>query len=196
MSAERVEPRRGSARRTILVVAAIVGVLLIVYAFTLGPAHYASATAKAVSGTDAVEIGGGARITPAEGWTIEPQVENLVAFPSPLPSITSWSVLYGGGGSQLRSPDHGLVVEFTAHSGADPASLLDEAADLEEASAVRSETLASGLALQHVDGRTEIVAVVGETDPVLVRARTNGDDIDPYRPAISELLESIEHPAG
>lgn len=196
MNTERVEPRRGSARRTILIVAAIIGVLLIMYGFTLGPAHYANATAKSASGIDAVEIGGGARITPAEGWSIEPQVENLVAFPAPLPSITSWSVLFGGGGSQLRSPDHELVVEFTTHSGEDPASLLDEAAGIEEASGVRSETLESGLALQHVDGRTEIVAVVGETDPVLVRARTNGDDIDPYRPAISELLESIEHPAG
>ncbi|MFA5607826.1 MAG: hypothetical protein WDA07_11640 [Leucobacter sp.] len=202
MNTERVEPRRGSARRTILIVAAIIGVLLIMYGFTLGPAHYANATAKSASGIDAVEIGGGARITPAEGWSIEPQIENLVAFPAPLPSITSWSVLFGGGGSQLRSPDHELVVEFTTHSGEDPASLLDEAAGIEEASGVRSETLESGLALQHVDGaRKSSPSSVRRTPCSSERARTatTSIPIDPRsrrcsRASNTPLAESMRRP--
>lgn len=61
-----------------------------------------------------------------------------------------------------------------------------------QSSAVRTETLASGLDVQHIDAGGLIVAVVDTgAQRVTLRADAGEHSIDRYRPALSALLETI-----
>lgn len=64
--------------------------------------------------------------------------------------------------------------------------------DESQSSAVRTETLASGLDVQHIDAGGLIVAVIDTgSQRVTLRADAGEHSIDRYRPALSALLETI-----
>lgn len=182
MNAQRnVKARR---RAVVIVLAILVVVGLIAYLFTAAPGHFARATGTVADGSEPFEVGGGATVTPAEGWTVESKVESLAG------PIMSWSVLFGDTGTEVRSPDRALTVDITAVPEADPV----ETAAGESSSKVITEMLASGAEVRHVQTEAGIVAIVTGvgSEPVLLDARTSGGaDLTEYRPAVSQLLESL-----
>ncbi|WP_031290077.1 hypothetical protein [Leucobacter sp. UCD-THU] len=111
-----------------------------------------------------------------------------------------------GAGSE-PSPDAGEAEGAESAGTADPAD--DPAADPgpaagaagtglpgrpdeSQSSAVRTETLASGLDVQHIDAGDLIVAVIDTgSQRVTLRADAGEHSIDRYRPALSALLETI-----
>lgn len=161
----------------------IVVVLLLGYLVTWAPTHYARATATVADGSEAFEVGGGATVTPAEGWRVEPVVENLGFAP-----FKSWSVLFSDTGTEVLSPDRALAVEFFP----DPAGEFDAA--LLEGDGAISETLASGAQIRHVDTDNRVIAVIeGVGDaPIFMQATVRGAELAEYRPAISAIVESVQ----
>lgn len=162
-------------------------------AFTIGGGQGAGdgeGVASVVSGLaagDATTSGAHASVVPEVGWLVQP-----VRFSA------------AGTGLVVRSPDRVLTVE-----------LVPEAPDAEpiNTSGWATETLATGLELQHqtVDG--EFVGLLELTDgtppsdgapfagsALLIQANVLGDaDFEAYRPALATLLERItaeELPSG
>ena len=194
-------PRNFRTFRIVLISVLAVLVVGIGYAVTLGPVHVAQWRAEVSDGTRALPLGERAQVTPAAGWVAEPLVRDLIVWP-PLPPLKDWSVVIGREpGWLVRSPDQVLRVEVSllesgdsdaflgaGESGAEPAPDGDAAAE-----PARVEVLASGLDVTHVDGATGLTAVVDTgADAVGIRASVEGGgSLDAYRPALSELLESI-----
>lgn len=209
--AEGAGPRRpGRARRWITAVVLTLLLLVvaaIAYAVTFGPEQYARLQAETTDGTTPIAVGDTATVVAERDWVVQPLVRDLFEWP-PLPPLKDWSVLLDEQtGVLLLSPDQRLRVEFDVLPGpserAASAWLREESRGIAqgddaaegagEPGAVRTETLASGLGLRHVDGGERIVAVVDTGGGMLtVRADAGGEPIDPYRPALSALLESIE----
>lgn len=216
------ELRRAPRSRRWLTVTVVVVLLALVaaaaYAVTFAPDHYAKWQAERLSGDSAVEVGGGVQVVPEEGWVAQPRVTNLVEWP-PLPPLRDWAVLTGAQtGVEVLSPDRGLSVELS-HSTetdrsnsdwlnetpADDSASTGPGADGGSAARVKTETLASGAQISHVDANREIRAIVtiGETN-VRVLARleagaapgSGAAHFDGYRPALSALLESVKGQAS
>jgi hypothetical protein len=201
-------PRRpGRARRW--VTAVVLTLLLLVvaaiaYAVTFGPEQYAKLQAETTDGARPVEVGDAVTVLPERDWVAQPLVRDLFEWP-PLPPLKDWSVLFDEqSGVLLLSPDQRLRVELDVLQGSSERAALawlreesraissSEAAEGNESPSVRTETLASGFGLRHVDGQERIAAVVDTGAGMLtLRADAGGDPIDPYRPVISALLESV-----
>lgn len=207
---EPVPRRPGRARRW--VTAVVLTLLLLVvaavaYAVTLGPEQYARLQAETSDGASPVAVGETATVTPERDWVVQPLVRDLFEWP-PLPPLKDWSVLLDEQtGVLLLSPDQRLRVELDVLQGSSERAALawlrEESRGIDPGGAggssdaggtapVRTETLASGFGLRHVDGPERLAAVIDTDDGVLtLRADAGGESIDPYRPAISALLESI-----
>ncbi|WP_449283013.1 hypothetical protein [Leucobacter sp.] len=208
---EQGSRRPGRARRW--VTAVVLALLLLVvaavaYAVTLGPEQYAKLQAETADGASPVEIGAAATVVPERDWVVQPLVRDLFEWP-PLPPLKDWSVLLDEQtGVLLLSPDQGLRVELDVLQGSSDRAALawlreesrvissDGAVDGDQGEPVlRTETLASGLGVRHVDGPERIAAVVDTGAGLLtVRADAGSEPIDSYRPAISALLESLGAP--
>lgn len=209
-------------------------VAIAAYAVTFAPEHYARAQAVSADGTTAAEVGGGLQLVPAEGWVVQPLVREIVEWP-PLPPLHDWSVLLGeSSGVLVLSPDQRLQVEvdvlnpgteraagaWLREAGAGSDATSGEGTDAGggagsgkdagsgggEYAAVRSETLASGLVVQHVEAAGVVAAVVdtgsgwitlraeaegGAGARAVGGADADGQPLERYRPALSALLESI-----
>lgn len=198
----RKSPRRlsraGRLIRTVVLVLFATGVG---YAVTLGPLHAARAKAEISDGVQAVEIADGVTITPAQHWLAEPLVHDLLRIPV-LPDLRSPRVYLGGhAGLLLRSPDRVLAVEIESSGpGAEPeaeALLRQKASAIigagAELPAVRTETLASGHTVWHLDDVFAVLAVVdrGGTLVTVTAEPPDGESIEAYRPAIGQLLETV-----
>lgn len=184
--------------RTILILTSLAALY---YAATWGPIQTAQSRAETTDGAQIVEVADGITVTPAQDWLIEPLVRTVVSVPV-LPDLRSWAVYFGTHtGTLLRSPDRLLTIEIDSRgpgSAQDAGSLLgDQAAVFADkgaaAPALRTETLASGATLWHLDTASELLAVVDRDGDLVtvVAKRTDGGPIDPYRPAIGQLLETI-----
>lgn len=182
MNARRT--RSGRAGKAVFWVAVVMGIALIGYLLVWGPDHYSQATGSVADGSARFEVGGGATVTPEEGWRVERKVEDFIG------PFKSWSVFFEDTGLELVSPDRVLSVEVAAVPGRDPV----EVEAIRSNAEVITETLASGAEVRHVDTGTRIVAVVeGVGDgSVQVTARADGGDMTVYRPAVSSILESLE----
>ncbi|WP_341728364.1 hypothetical protein [Brooklawnia sp.] len=185
--------------RTIVVVLFLIG---LGYAATLGPVAAARAKAEVSDGTQPVAVGADFTVVPAQGWLSEPLVHDVLKLPI-LPDLHSWAVYFGNQtGMLLRSPDRLLTVEIDTHgAGAAPEAevlLRDRAAEILGAGtdqpAVRTEALVSGTTIWHMDAASSLLAVIEcDGDLVSVAAeRTDGEPIDVYRPAIGQLIATIE----
>ena len=198
----RKSPRRlsraGRLIRTIVLVLIATGVG---YAVTLGPLHAARAKAEISDGIQAIEIADGITVTPATDWLAEPLVHELLRIPV-LPDLRSPRVYFGGHSAMLlRSPDRLLTVEIESPGpGAQAeaeALLRQKASEIvgagAEVPALRTETLASGHTVWHLDDASALLAVVdrGGTLVTVVAERPDGESIDAYRPAIGQLLETV-----
>ncbi|MFV0432973.1 MAG: hypothetical protein ACK5LO_03165 [Leucobacter sp.] len=177
-----------------LVLAACVATIIYLLAFA--PVHIAAMQAHRGDGEQPLDLGNGVVVVPADEWIEQPVVGTLFSL-GPVPLVRDMSVIFGGGDEvAILSPDRALRVETeVAGEGNDPVALVREtAADsgADPEAEVRTETLASGLTLHHIDEEQRITAVV-ETSagPVIVRAESVGGPIDVYRPALSSLLESV-----
>ncbi len=175
-------PGRGRRRVTGSVLGILIlGAVVVGYAVTLGPGHYARLHAEVTEQGLPVEVTGDLSVTPGAGWIAEPLVTDLVDWP-PLPRLQDWSVLFGEEtGVLLRSPDQRLRVELRSDGEDAPRG------------EVLTEILASGLTVRHVDTPSSILAVVDTASgPLSLRAEVEeGESIDAYRPTVSLLLESI-----
>ncbi|UOQ59748.1 hypothetical protein MUN76_11915 [Leucobacter rhizosphaerae] len=174
-------PRNFRRFRIVLFSLLAVVILVVGYAVTLGPVHIAQLRAEASDGERALPIGADAQITPPPEWVSEPLVRDLIVWP-PLPPLKDWSVVIGQEpGWLVRSPDRVLQVEVSSVAGSDVAA------------GARVETLASGYTVTHVEEGGILTAVVDTgAGSVGVRATVEGEaSLDAYRPAISQLLESI-----
>lgn len=202
--------RPGRARRwvtTVVLTLLLLVVAGVAYAVTFGPEQYARLQAETSDGASPVAVGGTATVIPERDWVVQPLVRDLFEWP-PLPPLKDWSVLLDEQtGVLLLSPDQRLRVELDVLQGSSERAALawlrEESRGIDPDSAgrdagaggtapVRTETLASGLALRHVDGPERLAAVIDAGGGMLtLRADAGGEAIDPYRPAISALLESI-----
>lgn len=174
-------PRNFRRFRIVLFFLLAVVILVVGYAVTLGPVHIAQLRAEASDGERALPIGSDAQITPPAEWVSEPLVRDLIVWP-PLPPLKDWSVVIGQEpGWLVRSPDRVLQVEVSPVAGSGVAT------------GAPLETLASGYTVTHVEEGGILTAVVDTgTGSVGVRATVEGEaSLDAYRPAISQLLESI-----
>ena len=200
------EPRRARRwPRALLLLALAFVVVLVGYGATLAPAHVAHLQERVADGTESIDLGGDAALIAPEGWVVRPLVRELISWP-PLPPLLDWSVVFGAQtGVVLTSPDGVLSVELLETPETKPGAVRaefgaargsEEEADLDDDHR-RSEHLASGLNLTHFDGDTVVFAILMPSDDaepgqtVGVLARTNGVEIDEYRPALSELLERV-----
>ncbi|MBP1326747.1 hypothetical protein JOF28_001979 [Leucobacter exalbidus] len=182
----RGAPRTRRWLTVTVVTVSLVVVGAVAYLAVFAPDHYAQFHAERAAGSTQAVVGDGVTVTPGEGWVSQPRVTDLLNW-SPLPPLRDWAVLTGAEtGVQLRSPDHELTVELSIDHGEGPRAALW----LGDGT-VRTETLASGAQLQHVDGEHEMRAIVtlGARE-VRVTAHTEGD-LAAYRPALSALLESL-----
>ncbi len=101
----------------------------------------------------------------------------------------------------LRSPDRRLTIEVDdlgQGSASDAESILRERAQRilgknAEVPAIRTETMASGSTLWHLDADGVLLAVVDHDGELVgLRAQTSGgESIESYRPAIGQLVETI-----
>ena len=195
------KPRLTRAGRLVRTTVLVVFLIGLGYAATLGPVHAARAKAKILDGSQPVEITESLTITPAAYWLDEPLVEPLVELPI-VPDLNSWAVYFGAqNGTVLRSPDRRLTIEVDdlgQGSASDAESILRERAQRilgknAEVPAIRTETMASGSTLWHLDADEVLLAVVDHDGELVgLRAQTSGgESIESYRPAIGQLVETI-----
>lgn len=177
--------RRSSAGKAVVWIIVILALALIAYLCTFAPGHYAQATGTVADGSEEFEVGGGATVTPAAGWSVESKV-NYAAGP-----LTAWAVFFSDDNdTELRSPDRALTVDISSVPEDDPIAVAERRSDAE----VITEVLASGAEVRHIQTGARLVAVVEGvgSEPVMLEAHTNGGaDITEYRPAVSQLLESL-----
>lgn len=196
---ERSSPREAmlARRRRTMIAAGILSSLLTagLLLLVLLPGIGTAGAAEAADGTQTVAIGDPktATIVPGAGWEVT-----------------------GAGSDELLlvSPDRGLTVRISPAPGGKPAEVLaDElgagtgaGAGSESGSGagsgsgkIRTETLASKLAVAHVDSATRISAAVGDDRRAVLLgvalsepdAKQAKQDLASYRPALVALVESI-----
>lgn len=185
--AERSSPREAmlARRRRTMIAAGILSSLLTagLLLLVLLPGIGTAGAAEAADGTQAVAIGDPktATIVPGAGWEVT-----------------------GAGSDELLlvSPDRGLTVRISPAPDGKPAEVLADELGIGAGSGpgkIRTETLASKLAVAHVDSATRISAAVGaDRRAVLLGvalsepdAKQAKRDLTSYRPALVALVESI-----
>ncbi len=186
---ERSSPREAmlARRRRTMIAAGILSSLLTagLLLLVLLPGIGTAGAAEAADGTQAVAIGDPktATIVPGAGWEVT-----------------------GAGSDELLlvSPDRGLTVRISPAPGGKPAEVLaDElgagAGSGSVSGKIRTETLASRLAVAHVDSATRVSAAVGDDRRAVLLgaelsepdAKQTKRDLASYRPALAALVESI-----
>ncbi len=193
MSTVQTNPREVmlARRRRTMIAAGILSSLLTVglLLLVLLPGIGTPGAAEAVDGTRPVAIGDpkAATIVPGAGWEVT-----------------------GAGSDEVRlvSPDHGLTVRISPAPSGKPAEVLaaelgaDAGAGSEPGSGadkIRTETLASKLAVAHLDSATRVSAAVGDDRRAVLLgvelsepdAKQAKRDLASYRPALVALVESI-----
>lgn len=188
---ERSSPREAmlARRRRTMIAAGILSSLLTagLLLLVLLPGIGTAGAAEAADGTQAVAIGDPktATIVPGAGWEVT-----------------------GAGSDELLlvSPDRGLTVRISPAPGGKPAEVLADELGAGAGSGsgsvsgkIRTETLASRLAVAHVDSATRVSAAVGDDRRAVLLgaelsepdAKQAKRDLASYRPALAALVESI-----
>ncbi|WP_053387389.1 hypothetical protein [Leucobacter japonicus] len=199
------EPRRARRWPRALLLSALAFVVVLVgYGATLAPAHVAHLQERVADGSESIDLGGDAALIAPEGWVVRPLVRELISWP-PLPPLLDWSVIFDAQtGVVLTSPDGVLSVEISDSSSWSRSGAVEEfgVARLKESGEITdfdmvSERLASDASLLHLDGDRVVFGTLmlnqdsAQGPAVGFLARTNGANIDGYRPALSEMLESV-----
>jgi hypothetical protein len=159
-------------------VAGVLAVILAVLAVTVLPPAFENLSATVVERDTTVGL---------------PEDEETVSVDVP----SGWQVsspMFSRDTIVLRSPDRALELRISARDV--PLDEALSAAARDDDPDARTEDLASGFAVAHIDADDVLLAAVGRADAdasALVEARLpQGGDLTPYRATIAEILEGIE----
>jgi len=151
-------------------------VTVLVLVLLLAPPLRSASEMRVSNGSTTFEIGAGAEVRPADGWSARP-----LAFAD---------------GLQVQSPDRLLRVTLTPAAG--EAALSDRLGSADDEGLTMTETLENGLVVEHRTADDEFEALLRlERGTVLVHAEVDAvASIDTYRPALADLLLRISAAHG
>ncbi|MGO1538414.1 MAG: hypothetical protein ACTHZ9_02220 [Leucobacter sp.] len=182
MSSKKPRTRSQRSVHVLVIVSVTLVVLGLVAVFAVWPVARSMLSAHTADGGEPVSISEAndpvASVTPGEGWDVRRTVESW------------WQPWKPDGILNIVSPDESLVVTVTVSDTAG-----DFVTDDEQQAGqgeLRTETLASGLTADHfvVDDTLIVIVSGGERDERVFMQAT-ADDLGPYLPALSGLVESV-----